>query len=52
MGSVHHDQALALHQQWENSRLKIIGDAGHAVTEQGISRALVDSCNQMLEIVA
>ena len=46
------DQALLLHRRWKESRLKIIGDAGHAVTEQGISRALVDSCNQMLEILA
>ena len=45
------DQALLLHRRWKESRLKIIGDAGHAVTEQGISRALVDSCNQMLEIL-
>ena len=46
------DQALLLKQHWENARLKVIADAGHAVTEQGISRALVESCNAMLEIVA
>ena len=46
------DQALQLSDRWSNARLKIIADAGHAVTEQGISRALVESCNSMLEIVA
>jgi len=46
------DQALLLKQHWESARLKIIDDAGHAVTEPGISNALVDSCNSMLEILA
>ena len=46
------DQALLLSERWPNARLKIIADAGHAVTEEGISRALVESCNSMLEIVA
>ncbi|MDH3634095.1 MAG: prolyl aminopeptidase [Gammaproteobacteria bacterium] len=45
------DQALLLKQNWEEARLKIINDAGHAVTEHGISNALVDSCNAMLEIL-
>ena len=46
------DQALLLKQHWENAGLKVITDAGHAVTEQGISKALVESCNSMLEILA
>jgi proline iminopeptidase len=46
------DQALLLKQHWEIAELKVIGDAGHAVTEHGISRALVNCCNEMLEIVA
>jgi len=46
------DQAVLLQQHWENARLKVIGDAGHAVTEHGIAKALVESCNAMLEIVA
>ena len=46
------DQAMLLKERWPDARLKIIGDAGHAVTEQGISRALVESCDAMLEIVA
>jgi proline iminopeptidase len=45
------DQAVLLQQHWENARLKVIGDAGHAVTEHGIAKALVESCNAMLEIV-
>jgi len=46
------DQALLLKERWDLAELKIISDAGHAVTEQGISKALVKSCNTMLEIVA
>ncbi|MBT8434087.1 MAG: prolyl aminopeptidase [Gammaproteobacteria bacterium] len=45
------DQAFLLKQHWEQARLKVIDDAGHAVTEKGISNALVDSCNSMLEIL-
>ena len=45
------DQAFLLKDQWDNAQLKIIPDAGHAVTEHGISKALVDCCNSMLEIV-
>ena len=45
------DQALLLKQHWENVKLKIVDDAGHAVTEQGIANALVDSCDSMLEIL-
>ena len=46
------DQAFLLQEQWENAQLKIIPDAGHAVTEHGISKALVECCNSMLEIVS
>lgn len=45
------DQAFLLQENWENTQLKIIPDAGHAVTEHGISKALVECCNSMLEIV-
>ncbi len=45
------EQALLLNQRWPESRLRVIDNAGHAATEPGISAALVDSCNQMLEIV-
>ena len=45
------DQALLLQEHWQNAQLKVIGDAGHAVTEHGISRALVNCCNSMLDIV-
>ncbi len=45
------EQALLLKQQWPESRLRIIDNAGHAATEPDISAALVDSCKQMLEII-
>lgn len=35
------EQAIALHQAWPRAELQIIPDAGHAVTEPGISAALV-----------
>ncbi len=46
------DQAFLLQREWDNVQLKVIKDAGHAVTETGISNALVESCNAMLEILA
>ena len=46
------DQAVLLKQHWSSAELKVIGDAGHAVTEHGISRALVNCCNNMLDIVS
>ncbi|MFT5219761.1 MAG: proline iminopeptidase [Planctomycetota bacterium] len=46
------DQAIMLHQLWDNSKLKIIHNAGHAATEPGISRALVESTNAMLNILS
>lgn len=45
------DQAILLKQHWPNAELNVIDDAGHAVTEKGISRALVNCCNAMLDIV-
>jgi len=33
--------AWALHRRWPKSELKIIGDAGHSITEPGIIDALV-----------
>jgi proline iminopeptidase len=45
------DQAFELHALWPESHLKIIADAGHAVSEQGTSQALVDSTNAMLQIL-
>jgi proline iminopeptidase len=46
------DQALSLNQQWGTSQLKIINNAGHAISESGIRDALVDCCKQMLEILS
>ena len=46
------EQAVLLDQQWPEARLRIIDNAGHAATEIGISKALVDSCNRMIEIVS
>jgi proline iminopeptidase len=46
------DQAVLLNQRWTESRLMVIDNAGHAVTERGISDALVDCCNQMLELLS
>jgi len=45
------DQAVLLKQRWERADLQVVNDAGHAVTEHGISRALVNCCNSMLEFV-
>jgi proline iminopeptidase len=38
--------AYRLHKAWPESTLKIIPDAGHASWEPGITKALVDACNQ------
>jgi proline iminopeptidase len=46
------DQAVLLDQHWPESKLMVIDNAGHAVTERGISDALVDCCKQMLEILS
>ena len=46
------DQAFQLSLGWDNAQLKVIDDAGHAVTEPGISNALVDCCNSMLEMLS
>ncbi len=45
------DQALQLKQRWDNARLRVVNDAGHAVTEPGISSALVECCNAMLDFL-
>ncbi len=45
------DQAFELHEKWPNAQLKIIADAGHAVSEEGIIKALVDSTNTMLRLI-
>ena len=45
------DQAFALHDRWPNAQLKVIADAGHAVSEEGIAKALVESTNSMLRLV-
>ncbi len=45
------DQAFLLKRHWQNAKIKIINDAGHAVTEKGISKALVECSNSMLDIV-
>jgi proline iminopeptidase len=46
------DQALLLNQAWSGSQLRIISNAGHAASEPGIRHALVDSCNQILSLLA
>jgi len=46
------DQAVLLNQHWSNCKLTVIDNAGHAVTEKGISDALVISCNQMLDVLS
>ncbi len=46
------DQAVLLSQHWGHAKLRVIPDGGHAVSEPGISSALVDSCNAMLDILA
>jgi len=43
------DQATALHRAWPRSELKIIPDAGHAASEPGITQALLDATNAMVE---
>ncbi len=45
------DQAFALHEAWPNAQLKVIADAGHAVSEPGIAKALVESTNSMLDLL-
>ena len=46
------DQAVLLDQHLPECKLMVIDNAGHAVTEKGISDALVDCCDQMLEILS
>ncbi len=46
------EQAVLLSKHWSEKRLRVIDNAGHVATEPDISKALVDSCNQMLEILA
>ncbi len=46
------DQALQLKRRWDKATLKVVNDAGHAVTEPGISNALVECCNAMLDSLA
>lgn len=46
------DQAFDLHALWPESQLKIIPDAGHAVSESGITKSLVESTNAMLQILS
>jgi proline iminopeptidase len=41
------DNAWELHQNWPNSELQIIRDAGHAASEPGITDALVRAADQM-----
>jgi proline iminopeptidase len=41
------DNAWELHQNWPNSELQVIRDAGHAASEPGITDALVRAADQM-----
>lgn len=43
------DQAFALHRAWPQARLEVVTDAGHAASEPGIARALVQATREMLE---
>ncbi len=43
------DQAMALHQAWPEAHLEIVPDAGHAASEPGIARALVNATQDMLD---
>ncbi len=46
------DQAFELKECWPESHLNIVSDAGHAVSEHGISAALIESTNKMLQIMS
>lgn len=46
------DQAFELNSLWPESQLKIVPDAGHAISEQGITEALIDSTKAMLQILS
>lgn len=46
------DQAFELNKLWPESQLKVVADAGHAVSEQGITEALIDSTKAMLQILS
>ncbi len=46
------DQAIELHERWPQSQLRIVPDAGHAVSEPGISKALIDSTRAMIRILS
>ena len=46
------DQAYALNERWPESQLKIIPDAGHAVSEAGITQALIESTKAMIQILS
>ena len=39
--------AFGLHKAWPNSMLTIVQDAGHAAWEPGMTKSLVDACNQI-----
>ena len=43
------EQAILLNLHWEESQLRIIDNAGHSVTEPGISAALINCSNQLAE---
>lgn len=45
-------QAWALHKAWPDAELNIIADAGHAVSEPGITRRLVEITDELAEKLA
>ncbi|OJV13534.1 MAG: prolyl aminopeptidase [Alphaproteobacteria bacterium 33-17] len=45
------EQAYRLHKNWPNSHLTFVQDAGHASTEIGIAKALVDATNKMKKVL-
>jgi proline iminopeptidase len=46
------ESAWELHQAWPTSELNIISDAGHAASEPGICKALVEAANRFAEMLA
>ena len=45
------DQAFELHEAWPDARMTIVPDAGHAVVEPGITRALLKACDELGELL-
>lgn len=46
------EQAWELSKAWPEAELSIVGDAGHAIVESGITEALLRACREMAEKLA